>query len=156
MPAKQIKKDTATGLNLPARSKELIKLVTTVTTDLQQDRSADRLTGDVFQLSKQSGSSAQRILIFGHETFQLCFCSCVILVLSLLSGPAARRAGTFWTLTTDETVGHVPGSLRQPQNPFHHVPHPHRHPGDRFCSDRSAGCFLKVHMFTQRSQITKF
>ena len=112
MPAKQIKKDTATGLNLPARSKELIKLVTTVTTDLQQDRSADRLTGDVFQLSKQSGSSAQRILIFGHETFQLCFCSCVI---SVLSGPAAAgpagRAGTFWTLTTDETVGHRPGHI---------------------------------------------
>ena len=59
-----------------------------------QDQGQDRLTaavltGDVFQLSKQSGSSPQRILISGHETFQLCFCSCVILVLSLLSGPAA-------------------------------------------------------------------
>ena len=68
--------------------------------------------------------------------------STLFLFLRHFSGPAA--AGLFGTLTTDETVGHVPGSLQQPQNPFHHVPHPHRHPGDRFCSDRSAGCFLKV------------
>ena len=48
-----------------------------------QDRvTAAELTGDVFQLSKQSGSSAQRILISDYETFQLCFCSCVISVLS--------------------------------------------------------------------------
>ena len=101
------------------------------------------LTGDVFQLpTVKTTVKTIRLKRVTYSDFRPRNLSTLFLFLRHFSGPAA--AGLFGTLTTDETVGHVPGSLQQPQNPFHHVPHPHRHPGDRFCSDRSAGCFLKV------------